>query len=85
MTGSLSRFSSILEPGVHGRRLTADEFTTYAPAELELIGGSIAGGEGLLRLLLTSLGLRRAALMVGRRGWEDVWEGKSKDSKTDQA
>lgn len=73
-----------LEPAVHGRRLTVDEFTTHAPRNLELIDGGIPGGEGLLRLLLTSLGLRRAALMVGRRGWERALESASKGSKMDE-
>lgn len=74
-----------LMPGVHGRLLTADEFMTYAPSKLELIDGNIPGGEGLLRLLLMNQGLRRAALMVGRRVWGQVWEGTSRDPKTEQA
>lgn len=59
-------------PALMGRRLTGDEFTANSPEKLELINGTIPGGEGLLRLLLTSLGLRRAALMVGHHLWKQA-------------
>lgn len=54
-----------LAPGLHPRRPTAQEFSDHTPEKLELIDGEIPGGEKLLLLLLTSLGLRRAAGLVG--------------------
>lgn len=56
-------------PGVMGRRVTAEEFAAHAPEKLELVGGRIAGDRKLLLLLLTSLGLRRAAALVGYELW----------------
>jgi len=56
-------------PDVMGRPLTVEEFAAYAPQKLELAAGRIPGGEKLVMLLLTSLGLRRVAALVGR----DVW------------
>jgi hypothetical protein len=52
-----------------GRPLTADEFESLAPEKLELVDGRIPGGETLVILLLTSLGLRRVAALVGREAW----------------
>lgn len=57
-------------PEAWGRLLTVDDFHGYAPEKLELIRGEIPGGEKLLLLLLTQLGLRRAALLVGQERWK---------------
>lgn len=59
-------------PGVMGRSLTASEFSAHAPEKLELVGGRIPGGKDLLLLLLTSLGLRRAAALVGYDLWKEA-------------
>jgi len=62
-------------PGIQGRRLTREEFADYAPDQLELVDGWIPGGEGLLRLLLTSLGLRNAVRLVGAERWKQAIGG----------
>jgi hypothetical protein len=59
-----------LSPDVLGRPLTAEDLLVHAPAKLELKEGRIAGDKGLLLLILTSLGVRRAAVLVGY----DVWK-----------
>ena len=56
-------------PDVMGRPVTADEFAAFTPEKLELVDGRILGGERLVMLLLTSLGLRRVAALVGREAW----------------
>jgi hypothetical protein len=61
-----------LVPGLHPRRLSVEEYRTYTPEKLELIEGRIPGEENLLLLLLTSLGLRRAARMVGPKLWRSA-------------
>jgi hypothetical protein len=61
-------------PQVMGRPLTADEFEALAPEKLELVDGRIPGGETLVILLLTSLGLRRVAALVGREAWARAME-----------
>ena len=53
-----------LVPALHARRPTVDEFSAYTPEKLELIDGHLPGEEDLLLLLLTSIGLRRAAEVV---------------------
>lgn len=58
-----------LSPGLHGRRLTVEEFQSFTPEKLELVDGRIPGDEPLLRLLLVGLGLLRAVELVGA----DVW------------
>ena len=61
-------------PDVMGRPVTADEFAAFTPEKLELIDGRIPGGEKLVLLLLTSLGLRRVAALVGREAWSRAVE-----------
>lgn len=58
-----------LVPSVEGRRLAAEEFCAFTPEKLELLYGHIPGEEDLLRLLLVSIGLGRAAEIVG----PDLW------------
>lgn len=58
-----------LVPELWGRRLTVEEFTEHAPEKLELIDGEIPGSDKLLLVLLTSMGLRRAAMLVGPDRW----------------
>jgi hypothetical protein len=57
-------------PDAMGRPLTVEEFTAHAPEKLELVDGRIHGDKGLLLLILTSLGLRRAAALVGHETWK---------------
>lgn len=59
-----------LVPGLSGRRLTLDEYRRYLPEKIELIDGKIPGDEQLLLALLTSIGLRRAATLVGPELWQ---------------
>jgi hypothetical protein len=59
-----------LIPAMSGRRLTVKEFAANTPEKLELVDGEIPGSEELLLLLLTSFGLRRAALLVGPDRWK---------------
>jgi len=61
-----------LVPGLQARRPTVDEFSSYTPEKLELIDGHIPGEEDLLLLLLTSMGLGRAAELVGPRLWRSA-------------
>ena len=56
-------------PGLAGRPLGAEEFVANAPEKLEFVGGRIPGDEDFLVLLLVSVGLRRAAELVG----QDLW------------
>ena len=56
-------------PSAMGRALTVEEFSAHTPEKLELVGGRIPGDKGLLLLILTSLGLRRAAALVGYDTW----------------
>jgi hypothetical protein len=61
-----------LRPGLPPRRPTSDEFSRHTPEKLELIDGHIPGEEDLLLLLLTSVGLRRAARLVGLKLWRSA-------------
>jgi hypothetical protein len=49
--------------------LTVEEFHLYTPEKLELIRGDVPGAEELLLLLLTNVGLHRAATLVGHETW----------------
>ena len=59
-----------LVPDVLGRPVTIEEFVAHAPEKLELVKGRIAGDKGLLLLILTGLGVRRAAALVGYEVWK---------------
>ena len=61
-----------LVPALHARRPTVEEFSAYTPEKLELIDGHVPGEEDLLLLLLTSIGLRRAAEVVGAKLWRSA-------------
>jgi hypothetical protein len=61
-----------LVPALHPRRPTVEEFSSYTPEKLELIDGHVPGEEDLLLLLLTSIGLRRAAEIVGPMLWRSA-------------
>jgi hypothetical protein len=70
-------------PGRHGRR-PAEEFAEHAPAELEVVDGWITGAESLLRLTLVNVGLRRAALIVGKDAWRKALDGESSGAGRDE-
>jgi hypothetical protein len=59
-------------PGLEPRRPTPEEFSACTPEKLELIDGHVLGEENLLLLLLTSMGLRRAAELVGLKLWRSA-------------
>jgi hypothetical protein len=61
-----------LQPALHPRRPTAEEFSSHTPEKLELIDGHVPGEENLALLLLTSMGLRRAAQIVGPKVWRSA-------------
>jgi hypothetical protein len=64
--------SGELRPAIWGRRLTLEEYHAYGPEKIELIHGEIPGAEKLLMLLLTQIGLRRAAMLVGAEHWKEA-------------
>ena len=61
-----------LRPALNARRPTPEEFSSHTPEKLELIDGHIPGEEDLVLLLLTSMGLRRAAQLVGPKLWRSA-------------
>lgn len=61
-----------LEPALYPRRPTAEEFSAHTPERLELLDGHVPGEEKLLLLLLTTIGLRRAARLVGPKLWRSA-------------
>jgi hypothetical protein len=61
-----------LKPALHPRKPTVEEFCAYTPEKLELLDGHLPGEEDLLLLLLTSIGLRRAARVVGPKLWRSA-------------
>lgn len=63
-----------LMPAEWGRRLTVQEYIFNSPEKLELIDGAIPGTDKLLLLLLTSIGLRRAVMLVGADRWRKAIE-----------
>jgi hypothetical protein len=56
-------------PAVMGRPATLEEFRACAPRVLELHDGRVPGEEKLVLLLLSTMGLRRVAALVGRQTW----------------
>lgn len=56
-------------PDVMGRPATPDEFRACVPRALELLDGRVPGEEKLVLLLLSTMGLRRVAALVGREAW----------------
>jgi len=61
-----------LPPALHPRRPTPEEFSSHTPEKLELIDGHVPGEENLVLLLLTTMGLRRAAQLVGPKLWRSA-------------
>jgi hypothetical protein len=64
--------SKRLQPSLHPRRPTPEEFSSHTPEKLELIDGHVPGEEDLALLLLTTIGLRRAAQLVGPKLWRSA-------------
>jgi hypothetical protein len=73
--------SGTLKPGNRARPLTVEEFLRHAPEKLELIRGNVPGAEKLLLLLLTNVGLHRAAALVGHEAWRSAIEPSTEDGK----
>jgi len=72
-------------PSLAGRRLTADEFMAHVPEKLELVDGHIPDEEPLLLLLLASVGLHRAAELVGRETWaRAISQGETRSCRPEQ-
>jgi hypothetical protein len=59
-----------IAPSLGGRPLDEAEYMAHVPEKIELLDGHVPGEEPLLLLLLASVGLRRAAVLVGREAWE---------------
>src|SRR5262249_15273443 len=56
-------------PEAMGRPASREEFRAAVPRKLELVDGHVYGEEKLLLLLLSTMGLRRAAALIGREAW----------------
>jgi len=56
-------------PEAMGRPASPEEFWAAIPQKLELVGGHIPGEEKLVMILLSTMGLRRVAALVGRKAW----------------
>jgi hypothetical protein len=56
-------------PDAMGRPASPEEFSAAIPEKLELVDGHIPGEEKLVMFLLSTMGLRRVAALVGRRAW----------------
>ena len=52
--------------------MTVEEYESHAPEKLELIRGDIPEAEKFLLLVLTNLGLHRAAMLVGLEEWTNA-------------
>jgi hypothetical protein len=64
-------------PEAMGRPGSAEEFLASVPRKLELVDGHIPGEQLLVLFLLTTMGLRRVASLVGRDAWMGAIEGSS--------
>jgi hypothetical protein len=65
---------SRLVPEAMGRPGSAEEFLASVPRKLELVDGHIPGEQMLVLFLLTTMGLRRVASLVGRDAWMSAIE-----------
>ena len=63
-------------PEAMGRPGSAEEFLASVPRKMELVDGHIPGEQMLVLFLLTTMGLRRVASLVGR----DAWMGAIEDN-----
>jgi hypothetical protein len=63
-------------PEAMGRPASAEEFLASVPRKLELVDGHIPGEQMLILFLLTTMGLRRVASLVGREAWISAVEGE---------
>ena len=64
-------------PEAMGRPGSAEEFLASVPRKLELVDGHIPGEQMLVLFLLTTMGLRRVASLVGRDAWMSAIEDSS--------
>ena len=56
-------------PQAMGRPGSTEEFLACVPRKPKLVDGHIPGEQTLVLFLLTTMGLRRVAALVGREGW----------------
>lgn len=56
--------------------MSPEEFGAAVPEKLELVDGHIPGEEKLVMILLSTMGLRRVAALVGREAWISAVEGQ---------
>jgi len=70
-----STHTATMLPQIMGRPASLEEFEAAAPRKLELVDGRIPGAEKLVLILLTTMGLRRVAALVGRDAWLAAAEG----------
>ena len=61
-------------PEAMGRPASPEEFRAAVPDKLELVDGHVPGEEKLAMLLLSTMGLRRVAALVGRDSWMSAVE-----------
>lgn len=65
-------------PEAMGRPVSLEEFRAAAPRRLDLVDGRIPGAEKLVLILLTTMGLKRVAALVGRDAWLAAAKGLDK-------
>jgi hypothetical protein len=59
----------VMIPEAMGRPASPEEFWSATPEKLELVDGHIPGEDKLVMILLSTMGLRRVAALVGREAW----------------
>lgn len=76
-TASPSATATTMAPGSMGRPASPEEFWSAIPDKLELVDGRVPGDEKLVMLLLSTMGLRRVAALVGREAWLEAVQEES--------
>lgn len=56
--------------------MSPEGFGAAVPEKLELVDGHIPGEEKLVMILLSTMGSRRVAALVGREAWISAVEGQ---------
>jgi hypothetical protein len=64
-------------PETMGRPASPEEFRSAIPEKLELVDGHIPGEEKLVMILLSTMGLRRVAALVGPEAWISAVEDRA--------
>lgn len=76
-SSSPSALGAGMIPEAMGRPASPEEFGSAVPTKLELVDGRIPGGEKLVMILLSTMGLRRVAALVGREAWISAVEDRA--------